>query len=229
MHTSTEFLKYLSELSNQLADADKKVEMLLAGGGAMSLYYSAREQTKDLDVFFNTAQRQYVLEAARQVAGKLQIKHEWLNDDVSPYISKQILDDAQDFISLPNIEIKVVSAPAMLAMKARAGRFGPDERDSGDIKFLVKLLGINSICEVSRLVDYYIPSQYATITPSSEMKIELIIDEVLAKENYTPPKPTTNTLSPKERWEAQKNNAKMRASLHYDFSDKDKSELGKDK
>jgi hypothetical protein len=52
MHRIEDFVKYLYELSDLLAKDNVHVNILMFGGGALSMRYRAREQTKDLDVAF---------------------------------------------------------------------------------------------------------------------------------------------------------------------------------
>src|SRR6058998_833345 len=80
MLTREVILSALSRLSDRLREMNVVGEINIVGGTAMMLAFQVRQTTKDVDAIF--APVDAVREAARFVAGDLDLPIDWLNDAV---------------------------------------------------------------------------------------------------------------------------------------------------
>jgi hypothetical protein len=90
-----------------------------------------------------------VREAARMVAGELDLPVDWLNDAVEGF----------DF---PNLRVQTPVPEYLLAMKVMAARvgFSGERNDGEDIAFLIGLLKLKNSEEVLNIVqEYYDPAR----------------------------------------------------------------------
>ncbi|MHB1734583.1 MAG: DUF6036 family nucleotidyltransferase, partial [Ferrimicrobium acidiphilum] len=77
-------VELLSELSIALEARNTKAEIFLVGGSAMSLCYSPRRLTRDLDAVFEP--KTIVYQIARGIAETRGIPESWLNDGVKEFL-----------------------------------------------------------------------------------------------------------------------------------------------
>lgn len=104
-------------------------EVVIAGGAALVLAYGARESTKDIDVV--VADRA-VREAAQQVATRLDLPQDWLNDGAKGYAHGMSVGEA--VFQTGNLIVRTLAAPQLLAMKLSAWR---DDLDIDDARLLL--------------------------------------------------------------------------------------------
>lgn len=117
-----------------------EAKMWVCGGTAMVLEVGSREATKDVDCALRP--RRELLEAAAAIAGSLDLREGWLNDDASAYFP----DSADEHWKQPPrrfgpLEVYVADDEMMLALKLRAGR---GRLDRPDVMALLDRLGISS-------------------------------------------------------------------------------------
>ncbi|MCL2881274.1 MAG: hypothetical protein FWF45_00035 [Coriobacteriia bacterium] len=176
--TPEEFLQLLSQLSVCLEHEGKKTTIILFGGGALSMYYGARSTTHDLDVLINGDDRSSIIEAVRRIAADNDTVDDWLNDDGKSLITDAIVADAQDFITLPAITMKVASAEALLALKAAALRYLPGSHDLEDVRFLIQRLKVTDVEEVITLAEKYLPQRLLPLSAYNETMLDVLIEEI---------------------------------------------------
>ena len=141
-------------------------EMYLVGGAAIAVAYDARRATRDVDAIF--APKQAIYEAARVVAEDLNLPEQWLNDAVKLFLRGQdpapipVLDE-------PGLRVMAASPRYLLALKLLAAR----REDEADIRFLIGLLGIQTVDEALEIVQ--------NIYPATQLlpKTRFILEEIL--------------------------------------------------
>ena len=85
-----------------------------------------------------------VLEEARIVADELGLPDWWLNEQASTYVAPDGDPSAPRVFDHPGLRVAAASPEHLLSMKTLAAR----RRDSDDIRFLVRRLGLASVDEV---------------------------------------------------------------------------------
>ena len=141
-------------------------EMYLVGGAAIAVAYDARRATRDVDAIF--APKQAIYEAARVVAEDLNLPEHWLNDAVKLFLRGQ---DPQPIPVLdePGLRVMAASPRYLLALKLLAAR----REDEADIRFLIGLLGIQTVEEAVEIV--------LSVYPETQIlpKTRFILEEIL--------------------------------------------------
>jgi hypothetical protein len=163
----------------QLAKANGvQLELCLYGGSALLLAYDSRTSTKDVDAIVKPSDTGRHL--AGQVAEKLQLDENWLNDSV-----KQFVSDFGTFAPLnieeleetakKHLKITRASAAYLLAMKSLACRppMPGYPGDVEDIRFLLKKMGIDSMEQIEEQVARFYP--FDAVTPAARNLIETLL------------------------------------------------------
>ena len=119
----------------------------------MALAYDARRSTRDIDAVFEP--HGIVLQEAQAVADQLGLPRWWLNEQASAYVAPGGDPDAARVFDHPGLRVVAASPRHLLAMKVLAAR----RRDTGDITFLVRHLGLTSTDEVLRLCASVFPDE----------------------------------------------------------------------
>lgn len=174
MLTREIILTALRHLSDRLQDKGVIGEINILGGTAMMLAFQARQSTKDVDAIF--APVDVVREAARLVAGELDLPVDWLNDAVKGFASERPRFQKVEGLDFPNLRVQTPVPEYLLAMKVMAARvgFSGERGDGGDILFLIELLKLKNSEEVLNIVqEYYDP---AKILPRSVYLVDEIFE-----------------------------------------------------
>jgi hypothetical protein len=161
----------LRELASELDRLGLRGELLVVGGAAMALAYSTRRVTADIDALFEP--KQVIYDIARKVGERHGLDPGWLNDAVKAYVPGPD-PNATVYFDLPGLVVRIASPRFMLAMKLLASRV---ERDSDDIRLLLRLSNITQVAEALDLVSDFYPS--STIPP----RVELLVTELLAEQS----------------------------------------------
>jgi hypothetical protein len=117
------FLSKLAEEYNQINTEKKPVILTFVGGASILLNYNFRSTTGDIDVFDIVSSS--IKEAIKNTAIKLNIKYNWLNDDIKKTNS---YSEKLNKISVFNrnisnvLEIRTINSEYLVAMKLMAGR-----------------------------------------------------------------------------------------------------------
>jgi hypothetical protein len=146
-----DILELLEELGAELESQGTRADMFLVGGAAMSLSYSTRRSTRDLDAVFEP--KTVVYEAALAVGIRHGLGEGWLNDAVKGFLPGHD-PNATVVLDHPGISVRVASPRFLFAMKAAAARV---ERDAGDLMRLYQLCGFESVDEALECVEQYYP------------------------------------------------------------------------
>ncbi|MDR1061597.1 MAG: hypothetical protein LBL83_10420 [Clostridiales bacterium] len=165
-----QILKYLRQLGGELDALGMRGEILLTGGAAMCLVHEARDMTKDIDALYEP--KEEINQLAAKIAEREGLSADWLNDSVKGFVGANA--PVEDFISFQGLQIQTVSAEYLLAMKMMSARFG--EKDSEDIVFLMKKLGVATSEQATGiLLSFFPPNQ---ILPKTQYIIEEIVDKI---------------------------------------------------
>ena len=131
-------LQALDELASVLAARGVEGRVFVVGGAAMALAFDARRMTRDIDAVFEP--KSSIYDATREVAERLGLPDDWLNDAVKGFVPGTD-PDALPVFERPGLSVAAASARFLLAMKLRAARV---EQDADDIRFLANLLGLHT-------------------------------------------------------------------------------------
>lgn len=146
-------LELFEALNAELTKAGVAGDLFLVGGAAMCLAYDARGSTKDVDAMFKPSRS--VRKAAARVGLARGIGESWLNDAVKGYLSDR--GAFAEFIELSNLRVSVAQADYLLAMKCLAMRIGEEFQDIDDVRFLLRLLDVESYEHAIELIGRYYP------------------------------------------------------------------------
>lgn len=112
--------------------------LVVAGGAALVLRYTARLSTQDVDAFFVTPpERRETRAWAAVVARELGLPADWLNDGATGYM--QGLSYGPLLIDTPGIKVYQIGPEQLLAMKLSAWRSQQDIDDAATV--LADLVG----------------------------------------------------------------------------------------
>lgn len=128
-------LRALEELARELeaTGTARREEIVLAGGAALVLLYNAREATRDVDICSSGSGGSAGLrEAARRVAGTLDLPEDWLNDGAKGYLQGFLPGEV--LLDRPALLVRALGSQQLLAMKLSAWR---DDVDISDARLLL--------------------------------------------------------------------------------------------
>jgi hypothetical protein len=154
----------LQELASVLHESNVEARVYVVGGAAMLLAYGATRSTRDVDAVFEPAAP--VRKAVLQVAERLNLPDDWLNDAVKGFVPGTD-PDAVPIFRRPGLEVAAASARFLLGMKLLAARA---ERDTDDILALSRLLGLRSAAQVLAVVSSLYPQRL--LTPRTRFLVE---------------------------------------------------------
>ncbi len=150
--TRKDILRALERLSEILEARGVKADLYVVGGAALTLAYKARPSTRDVDAIFK--RKNEVFKAAAQVAREQTLPAEWLNDAAKKFLGRPDRRP-RPILDLPGVRIMAGSPEYLLAMKVLADR---NDRDRGDLRFLIRLLGLRSVRQAERLFSEVYPN-----------------------------------------------------------------------
>jgi len=158
--TKARLTRALRRLSD-LAEAEGIVlELALYGGAVFTLVYGSREATKDVDGVLRPAEAGARL--ARIVAAEQELPDDWLNGDVSQFLSPhgQLRPFPTEEFS-PGLQVTIPSAAYLLALKLRAARppIGGYRGDEPDIKFLLQKIKPADVDAVDEIFVRFFPGE----------------------------------------------------------------------
>jgi len=171
-----QIVRALSRVAELLRAHGAEGEICLLGGTVMVLAFNARASTKDVDAVFEPAA--LVREAAAQVATEQALPADWLNDGAKGFVSANHEAVAGDLPQFEGLRITAPTAEYMLAMKCMASRIGhaaDEPGDVGDIRFLVRHLGLRSADQALEIVARYYPA--GRVPPRAGYLLEEIFAE----------------------------------------------------
>jgi hypothetical protein len=162
-----EIIENLQLINQELERRQCKGEISLYGGAVMCLVFQFRPSTKDVDAIFEPSN--VIREIAKKVAVEKKISEDWLNDGVKEFVVEH---PRQVFLELSHLTVFTADPEYLLAMKSLAARI--DSTDNGDIRFLIKKLGLVSPEQVFGIVQKYYPKNQ--IRPATQFFIEELFE-----------------------------------------------------
>lgn len=165
-------IKALALLDRAMRRKEAIGEICIFGGAAMILAFDGRFATRDVDAIF--VPKDIVYDAILDVAERLSLPANWLNDGVKGFVSENDDFTTEDMPVFDNLRVIRPSARYLLAMKCLASRVGGygERGDISDIKMLCDHIGCESPEEVMDIVlDYYPPSRIPA-------KTQFLIEEI---------------------------------------------------
>lgn len=175
-----EIIRALARLAQRLGEMGVDGEICLLGGTVMVLAFKARSSTKDVDAVFEPAA--VVREAANLVQQEQNLPEGWLNDGAKGFLSAQHETVMGDLPQFDGLRMTAPTPEYMLAMKCMASRIGSldsEPSDVGDIRFLVRHLGLRSAEEALEIVVRYYPDD--RVPPRAGYLLEEIFAEGAAR------------------------------------------------
>ncbi|NBB78804.1 MAG: hypothetical protein GVY36_05070 [Verrucomicrobia bacterium] len=170
-------LEALTRLGTLARAEDIRLEVSIYGGAAFLLAYNSREATKDIDAIFHPREAGDRLVA--RVARELDLPEDWLNSDVSQFISPKVEAKRRlaEIEALTGLVVHVPSAQYLLAMKALACRrpIGAYRGDVDDLSFLIKKMEIRSIEPIQKAIDRFYPDD--VLLAHHELLLKSLIEE----------------------------------------------------
>ena len=148
-------LRRLGELAHE---QKVTLEVSLYGGAVFTLVYGSRDATKDVDAVVRPGE--IARRLARKVAQELDLPEDWLNDQVRQFLAEKEAKrrlDGEDFGE--GLRVSVPTAAYLLALKLRACRppLPGYAGDYGDIRFLVRKMGLASVAAAEAIHDKFFP------------------------------------------------------------------------
>jgi hypothetical protein len=168
-----EILKNLELINEELKLLGIQGEILLAGGAAMCLAFSARSATKDIDAVYEP--KTVINELAAKIARQKDLPASWLNDSVKGFMNAAAYENKLPLQSYSNLKLYSVLPEYLLAMKLMASRTDSDT-DKNDIIFLMKYLGIDSSEKAIRLIESVFKTEH--ILPKTRYVIEECLEAI---------------------------------------------------
>jgi len=148
-------LRLFEMLDEELARTDTHAELYLVGGAVMCLALHARDATRDVDAWFQPAER--VREAAARVAARAAVPAGWLNDAVKGWLGTRGTFDP--YWERPNLQVFVAHPEYLLAMKCMAMRLGEEFRDLDDVRYLLRYLNVTHAADALAIVARYFEAE----------------------------------------------------------------------
>ncbi len=157
-------IEALRLLDRKLSEANRKLTVILIGGGVMMLEHGTRLGTRDLDVIPQPPSRasmdlleQYRDAVTREMEARgVNLPVNWINAQAAPIFQEQRKyfppSDLRrtDNLTFRNLDIIVAAPEALLAMKVQALR---DSNDWNDVQALCRILAIRSWEEFLNVVE----------------------------------------------------------------------------
>lgn len=167
-------LRRLGELS--MAEG-LKLEVSIYGGAAFMLAYDNRAMTRDVDALIKPKEEGERL--VKVVGVEMDLDPDWLNSNVQLFLSpkpeaKRRLGKIEDETGLV---VHVPTAKYLLAMKALACRrqIGAYPGDMGDLAFLIKKMGIQTVDQIQEAVNAFYPDDM--IPPGDRNRLQQLIND----------------------------------------------------
>jgi hypothetical protein len=163
-----EIVDALRRLGELALGEGQSVRIVVVGGAAMVLGYSARRSTRDVDaVFLPPPAAAVVRKWAQTVASEQNLPEDWLNDGAKGFVVDY--SPGPILLSDRGIEVRQPATEQLLAMKLCAWR---DDVDIGDAACLLDAMD----CSAGRDTIWHTILRF--LVPGRELKARLAFDEL---------------------------------------------------
>lgn len=172
--TAEELEKLLGDLARRLHELGQRGRLLLVGGAAMSLGYSRRRLTLDVDADYEP--RQLVTEIVQEMAHELGLRDDWLNANAVAFMPPLPADqDRQVLVEHPGLVVELASPRVLLAMKMAAFR----AVDRSDLEVLFAELGITAPEQAVRITRDLYGEHSGVLRDDADDDLRLQAEEIL--------------------------------------------------
>jgi len=170
MLTRWQILELFSELNDELCLVGIRGDVFIVGGAAMTVAYSVRPATRDVDGIFHPSSEVRV--AVARVAERHDgLDPDWLNDGVKGFLPGSDVGEAKVVYENVCLTVRAASEEYLLAMKLLASRVSRDEED---IIYLFDRCGLSTVEQGLDLVERFYPGRPV------EAKVRFMLEELLA-------------------------------------------------
>ena len=160
----------LRELATELAERGVHGRLFVVGGAAMALAYGRGRVTRDIDGVFEPAS--VVRDAARVVARRHGLPHDWLDDGVKGFLHGSD-PDATTFLDEPGLTVQIASPRYLFVLKALSARV---DRDAQDLVTLYRLCGFEKVDEALDHLHRSAPA--SLVRPKAEYVLRELLGDV---------------------------------------------------
>ncbi len=126
--SATDIMRAFESLEEELSRRGERAEIVIAGGAALVLLFGARETTKDVDAYFVRPEASVLRQAAAQVASRLDLPEDWLNDGAKGYFVG--LTNGSHVYDSASLTVRAVTTIQLFAMKLCAWRDAVDRSNA---------------------------------------------------------------------------------------------------
>ncbi|MFN0061018.1 MAG: hypothetical protein ACKVPX_00665 [Myxococcaceae bacterium] len=140
-------------LNQELQGEAIKGEIYVLGGAVMCLVFNARASTQDVDALFLPPGP--LRKAAKRIATRHNVPDDWLNDAAKGYLSTR--GHFVPFLELSHLVVSTAAPEYLLAMKCLAMRLGAEFHDEGDVRFLLRYLGLETYADAIEVITRFYP------------------------------------------------------------------------
>lgn len=132
-----EIIQLLREVGDRLDEKGLTASIYVVGGTAMALTLNSRRVTRDVDAALQDHPDE-LREATDQVAEAHGLGRDWFNPAAIAFTTNEADVDAGE-LTVPGLDVSIISPKHLLAMKIRANR----GKDFEDLVYLFHFLGID--------------------------------------------------------------------------------------
>ena len=104
--SKNDILHYLNLVNEKLKERNLHGEIVICGGAALALAYSARDSTHDIDAVYKP--KEQMDNIIQSIANEHKITSQWLNDDVSMFISELPELTVTEYLSYSNLKVNII-------------------------------------------------------------------------------------------------------------------------
>jgi len=181
--TRDDLTSYFNLLGKRLFKKGIISEIAIYGGSALTLQYSFRESSQDID-YLPISQDTSILRGEIEAIGsEASLSDDWFNTAIEDVVEEQHYSFYGDFPQENSgLRVFVADSKYILSMKMLSMRSALDSSDPFDIWNLMKDAGIKTIEEAKTLVSEYYPGK--VLPRRNELIIDDMLDAIRNDEDY---------------------------------------------
>ncbi|MGL4949959.1 MAG: DUF6036 family nucleotidyltransferase [Anaeroplasmataceae bacterium] len=147
--------RLFEEINEGLIENGIHLDLCIYGGSLMTLLYSQRISTMDIDCVFNTDDSIVLELILKNIGSKYNLRRDWFNSEVKLPLETLSKEEKISYKTLSNLNINVCSKEQLLAMKIVASRAEPSH-DFNDCVLLCKDLEIEDLKDLKSVISEFI-------------------------------------------------------------------------